>query len=116
MGDGQNHRQETNSAGRADILGENEESQGRAFLKLLQVPSRWAVYASSGQAHVRQVCGLELHWGPSAKPGTTEASLASLPHQLSDPQKPADLMGKITMGQPFAGDLYVCSSTAHPIS
>lgn len=47
-----------------------------------------------------QLCGLELHWGPSAKPGSTEVSLASLPHQLSDSQKAAEacigLMGKIT--------------------
>lgn len=79
---------------------ENEESQGKAFLKLLQVPSCWTLYTSSEQALVRQVCDLELHWGPLARPDSTEAILASLPHQLSDPQKPAeaciDLMGKIT--------------------
>lgn len=65
--------------------------------------------------------GLELHWGPSAKAGSTEHSLASLPRQLSDPQKSAEacrvLLGKNTAraGPLLETCTFAASQPIHPL-
>lgn len=59
-------------------------TQGSAYLKHLWVPSHWTWSASSEQARMKQVHGLESHWGLSAKASSTQASLAPLPHQVSN--------------------------------
>lgn len=65
-----------------DHQGENEESQGSAYLKHLWVPSHRTWSASSEQASMKQAHGLESHQGLSAKASSTQASLASLPYQV----------------------------------
>lgn len=70
-----------------DHQGGNKESQGNAFFKHLWVPSHQTWSASSEQAHVKQVHGLALHWGLSAKPGNAQASLTSLPCLALQPSR-----------------------------
>lgn len=82
-----------------DHQGENKKFQGNAFLKHLWVPSHQTRSASSEQAHVKQVHGLALHWGLSAKPGNAQASLTSLPRLALQPSRNwISATGKITAG------------------